>query len=125
MNKIKIGNNIFPTKVALTPEEQAEGLMFKEAEIIVFPYSKSKVRNFWMKNTPDPLDILFAKSGKIINIKHGIPFDNEYICSDLAADLVIELPFGTAIKNKITVGTEIDLILDLETVAKKYCLRQS
>lgn len=75
MDEIFINGKKFPTKVAITEEEQQKGLMYVSwpPPVMVFPYQKSGQRKFWMKNTISPLDIVFCNDNKIIKIVKGEP----------------------------------------------------
>ena len=65
-----------------------------------------------MKDTPSPLDIIFCKKGKIIDICKGVPFSTESVGPNEPSDMVIELPFGHAIKFKIKLGDKVELLKD-------------
>ena len=94
---IYISNNILPSLFAISMEEQAKGLMFREPPVptMSFLYSSPRINKFWMQNTPAPLDIIFCCNGKINQICHGEPFSTKIIGSDDLSDLIIELPYGT------------------------------
>jgi uncharacterized membrane protein (UPF0127 family) len=72
---IRIGTHSFRVWLALTPAQQAEGLMFvPEGEIaddqgMLFVFRDEQLRGFWMRNTITPLDIAYARSnGRIVKI---------------------------------------------------------
>lgn len=115
------GTNI-PTLVAITDEEQVNGLMHRlwPPPVMVFPFEKSAVRKFWMKNTPSPLDIIFCKSGRVVAVCQGEPYSEDLIGPNKPSDLVVELPAGTAEELAIQSGDEIKLKLSIATVAKQY-----
>lgn len=65
-------------EVASTEEQITKGLMFRQSladnEGMLFVYHDSAVRNFWMKNTPIPLDMIFiAENETIAKIHHAVP----------------------------------------------------
>jgi uncharacterized protein len=95
---ISINGQILPVKVAITPEEQHQGLMWVKypPPIMVFPYNKQAINKFWMKNTISPLDILFCREGQIISICKGEPLSTKLIGPNEPSDLVVELPGGLA-----------------------------
>jgi len=109
---IFIYNNIFPTLLAISSEEQSQGLMHQEwpPPVMSFVYDSPRINKFWMKNTPSPLDIIFCHAGKVSEICYGEPHSTGMIGSNLFSDLVIELPHGTAESNQIKVGHEAGLV---------------
>jgi uncharacterized membrane protein (UPF0127 family) len=62
----------FKAALAVTPEEQTRGLMFRKelspGSGMLFVNENEAMRFFWMKNTYIPLDILFISSSK--EVKH-------------------------------------------------------
>ena len=122
---LNIGSNVIETLLAITAEEQNRGLMFQEWEppVMSFVYAKPNINKFWMKNTPSPLDIIFSCDGKINQIKKGEPYSTQIIGEDIPSDLIIELPFGTAEKIDIKLGSKVGLIKP--TLAEiRYLLRK-
>jgi uncharacterized membrane protein (UPF0127 family) len=108
---IYIHNNVFPTLLAISEEEQAQGLMYQEwpPPVMAFVYDSPRVNRFWMKNTPSPLDIVFCHNGKVSEICYGEPHSTMVIGNQLS-DLVIELPHGTVDSIKIKVGQPAGLV---------------
>jgi len=92
----------FQVEVARTPEEQAQGLMFRESlgpnRGMVFPFDPPRPASFWMKNTLIPLDMLFVRAdGTIARIAaNTVPhsLDPEGVSESVAA--VLEIPGGRA-----------------------------
>lgn len=109
---IYLNNNIIPSLLACSSEEQAVGLMHQEwpPPIMSFVYSSPQINKFWMKNTPSPLDIVFCYLGKISQICYGEPNSTSVIGNDYFSDLVIELPYGSVKSMGIKVGQEVGLI---------------
>ena len=87
---VKIGNEKFLIKVASTEEEQRVGLMHCPwpPPLTLFTFNNYQIRNFWMKSTPSPLDIIFCKDDEIVKIAYGKPFSKDYICSGTPFNLV-------------------------------------
>lgn len=111
MDYVKIGNEEFPTLLAITIDEQEKGLMGAEwpPPVMSFVYASPRVNKYWMKGTKSPLDILFCLRGKVQSIHSGIPYSLSVIGSDDPSDLVIELPAGTCKEKEIVVGDTVQL----------------
>lgn len=122
MDKVIIGDKEFSTLVAVTEDEQMQGLMFRHPPIPVmaFPFLKAKPTKFWMKNTYAPLDILFCNSGKVINNFIGIPLSEKLVGPDTPSDLVIEFPIGTVDRYNINPGDPVEIQYSVKTLAKWY-----
>lgn len=78
--------------------------------VMSFVYSAPTVNRFWMKNTPSPLDIVFARDNKVIAIHKGEPYSTKLIGDWEPSDLVVELPYGTCAQLNIQIGNNIALI---------------
>lgn len=122
MDTIVLGAQKLPTLVAITEEEQTQGLMYKPwpPPIMTFPFKQAKICKFWMRNTISPLDIVFCKSNKVVSIFEGKPLSLIQVGPNEPCDLVVELPKGTAKKLGIAVGSFVDLKMSTKTLAKKY-----
>lgn len=121
MNKLFINNKLFDNiLVAVSYNEQAQGLMFKEwpPPIMAFPYKKSMLRKFWMKNTISPLDVIFCNNNKIIDIFKGQPLSTVSFGPNIPSDLVVELPYGTCNKLGFKVGDSIKIEYCIDTLIK-------
>lgn len=109
---LAIADKVVPTLIAVTAEEQAQGLMNKDwpPPVMSFVYKTPCVNRFWMKNTPSPLDIIFSLGGKITAIHKGEPFSTSLIGDYTESDLVVEMPYGTCAKMGIQIGDDILII---------------
>jgi len=107
-----IDNNIFSTLLAISRAEQERGLMEQEwpPPVMSFIYPRAQYNKFWMKNTPSPLDIIFAHNGVINQICYGEPHSTAMIGEDKLSDLVVEFPHGTIISSNIKIGHPIGLV---------------
>jgi len=120
MNNIIIGERSIPVLVAITEADHEKGLMYrKEPASMVFPYEKAYVRKFWMKNTYIPLDIIFCRAGKVVEICFGSPLDNTLIGPETPTDLVVELPYGSSNSLGLKAGDNISLQLSTSTKLKQ------
>lgn len=124
-----IHNNVFPTLLAISAEEQRQGLMYQEwpPPIMSFIYTEPRINKFWMHNTPSPLDIVFCHAGKVSQIHAGEPFSTAMIGDNKFSDLIIELPHGTVDNSGIKIGHAVGLVKPTpeelrQIIAQKYNL---
>lgn len=100
-------HHVFEAEIAQTQAERQKGLMHRtnlpQAMLFVFP-APQKI-TMWMKNTPQSLDMIFIHNNVVINVEENtIPFSEELIASAGKADMVLEVPAGTAAQKQITQG---------------------
>ncbi len=109
-------------EVARTPEEQRIGMMFRkyidENTGMLFLFEKASKRNFWMKNTLIPLDIVFIRKDGIINHIHPMAETESLkpISSNGEVIAVLEIAGGEAEILGINVG---DRVLHKDFLPKK------
>jgi uncharacterized membrane protein (UPF0127 family) len=96
------GEHLFTVEIADDPVERARGLMFREQMArhhgMLFDYGAEGERSFWMKNTPIPLDIIFARAdGTVVSIaRDTVPFSLDSIPSNGPARFAFEVNAGVA-----------------------------
>mgnify|MGYP003111782425 CR=1 FL=1 len=95
MITLTIGDSQLKVEVATSDEKIKQGLMFRESleknTGMLFIFSESAPRSFWMKNTSLPLSIAYLdEHKKILNIEHMRPYDLSGIKSQGNAKYVIE-----------------------------------
>jgi uncharacterized protein len=115
--KIVINKTTINLEAANTPREQEIGLMFRASmpadRGMVFNFPTAVPANFWMKNTLIPLDIIFLRGDKIMNIQANVPPCKADPCpgygptSNVLIDRVIELNAGQAKKLGLKVGDKL------------------
>ena len=104
------GTHLFQVEEAKTLEQQARGMMWREAmgedEGMIFEFAEPKVATIWMKNTAIPLDILFVRSnGQILKIEHmAQPYKLRSASSEAVIAAVVELKGGRALELGIKPG---------------------
>jgi uncharacterized membrane protein (UPF0127 family) len=109
----KNGVHTFAIELALTDEEQARGLMFRrelpEGQGMLFDFGDEGVREFWMKNTYIPLDMIFIRGdGRIAKIaEHTVPLSEARVSSDRPVRAVLEVIAGTSRKLGIAAGDSV------------------
>lgn len=102
----------FNVDLALTPQQQATGLMWVESmpddKGMLFLNDAERPLSFWMMNTLIPLDLLFINAqGYILNIRHGKPKDPTPLPSVGPALAVLELNGGLAARLGIKPGDRL------------------
>jgi hypothetical protein len=112
---VRINDIVIPVELALTPEQQARGLMFRENLTggMLFAYDDEKVRNFWMKNTLIPLDIVFIdKENTIVTIHHATPCREEpcTIYTSHPAQYVLEVNGNFTQQHNTSIGMHVSFI---------------
>src|ERR1700724_887601 len=109
----KTGVHTFAVEMAVTPEEQAKGLMFRrelpEGQGMLFDFQREQPATFWMKNTYVPLDMIFIRGdGRILRIaEHTVPLSEALVPSGGAVRAVLEVVAGTARKLAIVPGDRV------------------
>jgi uncharacterized protein len=109
----KNGVHIFGVEMAVTPEEQARGLMFRrelpEKQGMLFDFGREQPTSFWMKNTYIPLDMIFIRAdGRILRVaENTVPHSEELVSSGGPVRAVLEVIGGTAKKLGIAPGDRV------------------
>lgn len=110
---------IYRVELARTPEEQAQGLMFREnlpeKTGMLFLFPGKAVHRFWMKNTMIPLDMIWLDdAGKVLFVSANTPPCKADPCPsygpEAPASNVLEIAGGKAAREKITVGSSIQFL---------------
>jgi len=78
--QIQIGDETLEVELAVTPEQQAKGLRFRQTLAedagMLFIFPKPQRLSFWMKDASMPLSIAYIQpDGKIVQIRPMKPYD--------------------------------------------------
>lgn len=112
------GRHVFAVEFAKTAAAQEQGLMYRtglkpDFGMLFWPYPPEggppKLANFWMKNTPSALDILFLRADHTIAhiAENAVPFSEAMIPSGEPASAVLEIPGGRAAELGISEGDKV------------------
>jgi hypothetical protein len=112
------GRHVFTTELAKTAGQQEKGLMYRtgikpDQAMLFWPYpaggGKPQVANFWMKNTPSALDIIFIRAdGTVAHIaENAVPFSETLIPSGEPVGAVLEIVGGRAADLGIAEGDKV------------------
>jgi len=114
---LEIGGKRIRAQVALTPAEQARGLMYRESlgadEGMLFPFREGRRQSFWMKDVPIALDIAYIDGeGVLREVRRGLPQDRSPIPSRRGdIQFVLEMRAGWFAENEVRAGARLDLEL--------------
>lgn len=107
------GDFTFTIEIADTPQEQARGLMYRQALApdagMLFDYGTERRVSFWMQNTYIPLDMIFiAADGTVRHIHaNARPLDPTSIPSRVPVRFVLEVPGGRAAEIGLAEGDRL------------------
>jgi uncharacterized membrane protein (UPF0127 family) len=101
-------------EVASTGPQREVGLMFRKhlddnaGMIFVFP--NEAPRNFWMHNTPLPLDMIFADANGVVTgiVANAEPFSDKLLGVEGNSEYVLEVNGGFCAKNGIKPGDKMN-----------------
>ena len=100
-------------ELALTAQEQARGLMFRERMPrlagMLFVYPQERDVAFWMRNTLIPLDMIFVDaSGRVVRVhENAVPLDETPIAAGAPTLAVLEVNGGLARSLGLKPGDEL------------------
>jgi uncharacterized protein len=109
----KTGVHSFAVELVTTPEQQAQGLMFRrelpEGQGMLFDFHREQPTTFWMKNTYIPLDMIFIRGdGRILRVAEStVPLSETLVPSGGPVRAVLEVIAGTAKKMGIAPGDRV------------------
>ena len=109
----KSGVHTFAVEMAVTPEQQMRGLMFRralpEGQGMLFDFGQEQPTSFWMKNTYVSLDMIFIRGdGRILRIaENTVPLSEALVPSGGPVRAVLEVVAGTAKKFGIAPGDRV------------------
>ncbi|MDP3993553.1 MAG: DUF192 domain-containing protein [Candidatus Doudnabacteria bacterium] len=110
---LTIGAKKISVEIAETIPKQILGLSGRESLCadcgMVFAYRNPQTQNFTMKGMNFPLDMIFIRDGRIVEIRANVPFPKSgeepvVVRSREDADMVLEVNAGFVFKNSLKVG---------------------
>jgi uncharacterized membrane protein (UPF0127 family) len=107
------GSHRFTVEVARSPDEQAQGLMFRRSLApdrgMIFPYDPPQPVAFWMRNTLIPLDMIFIRAdGHIARIATAKPLDETPVPAGEPVAAVLEIAGGRSAELGISEGDIVE-----------------
>ena len=106
------GDVALSIEIADDSSEQQRGLMHRgrlaDGSGMLFVLKETREAQFWMRNTPSPLDLVFVKDdGTIVTIKRGEPLSDAIISSDADVRFVLEIAAGEAQRLGLAPGDKL------------------
>lgn len=104
--------HVLTVQMATTEEQREKGLMFvksmPQSEGMLFVFPTTEPRSFWMRNTFIPLDLIYLKDNKVVNIiPWAKPHDESPLPSAGPVNMVLEVNGGWAASNNISTGSTL------------------
>ena len=111
--RVTIGVHVVDAEVADTPERRQRGLSGRPAlgasEGMLFPYPEPGLHGFWMPDMHFDIDIVWIRAGRIVDVSANVSRAEPRVVHRPRepADLVLELPAGTAERRGFRVGDAV------------------
>jgi uncharacterized membrane protein (UPF0127 family) len=114
---VEIGSQRVAVELAESPAEQNKGLGYRDALAwnsgMYFPYKRAAFYSFWMKGMRFPIDIVWIRQGRIVDLHRDVPFEPDGNGPTLRpreiVDAVLEVPAGYAVASGWRVGDRVQL----------------
>ena len=103
----------FRVEVARTPDQQSRGLMYRDRLAadrgMIFPFPQPRPASFWMRNTPNSLDLIFVGAdGRIESIAaDAVPLSEASLTSIGPVAGVLEIRGGRAAELGLKPGDRV------------------
>lgn len=113
---LRLGERTVRVQLAVRPEEQQRGLMFRRAlgedEGMLFVFARPQPMGFWMRNTTLPLDIGYLDAaGELKEIYPLHPRDEQTVASrGRALRYALEMNQGWFHRHGVGPGARLDLV---------------
>ena len=123
LSKVCFGAKCFYVELAVTSEERARGLMFREHldpdKGMLFIYQDEGVHYFWMKNTLIPLDMVWINGNReVISVSKDVQPCQTSQCPSIGpgqkVQYVLELNGGTSDEIGLAIGDKITFDKSIE-----------
>jgi uncharacterized membrane protein (UPF0127 family) len=113
--RVTIGVHVIDAEVADTPARKQRGLSGRpslaDGQGMLFPYAEPGRHGFWMPDMHFDIDILWIRAGRIVDVSADVSKDDPraVVRPREPADLVLELPAGTAQRRGFRVGDAVQV----------------
>lgn len=115
-NQIKIGEVLLNVEIADNAGERSKGLSGREnlatSSGMLFIFDTAKQYQFWMKGMKFPLDMIFIKDGKVVDLLNNVPIPDPSMKDDnlpryqstVPMDMLLETNSRFVQANNVKVG---------------------
>jgi uncharacterized protein len=113
--RVTIGMHVVDAEIADTPARKQRGLSGRpslgESEGMLFPYDEPALPGFWMPDMHFDIDIVWIRAGRIVDVTADVSKDDPRAIHRPRepADLVLELPAGTAERRGFRIGDAVQV----------------
>lgn len=116
---VVFGPDTVVAEVAATADERAQGLMYRDdvpdGTGMLFVFSDTQIRSFWMANTFVPLDIAYMDpSYRVVDIVAMEAEDTDSYPSAAPAMFGLEVRQGWFAEQGIAVGAQADIVFGVQ-----------
>ncbi len=119
-DQVKIDRAVFNVEIASTTVEEARGLSFRPSlgpdQGMLFLFSTSSVKSFWMKDMNFPLDMIWIGGNTVVGFAQNVQpqpgaqlWQLSIYNSPDGTDKVLEVNAGTVAKYGIKVGDAVQI----------------
>ena len=116
--RVRIGQTTYTVELAITDTEKQKGLGYRDTldknHGMLFPYDHSEKYSFWMKGMRFPIDILWIRDGKIVDISENVPVATSSVLPLYSprepVNQVLELNAGTVAEDGISIGDSVHIL---------------
>jgi len=113
------GADTVVAEVARTPDERAEGLMYREelpdGTGMIFVFEDMQIRSFWMQNTYVALDIAYMDASfSVVDILQMDPLTTESHAGAAPAMFALEVPQGWFASHGVKVGDRAEAVFGVQ-----------
>ena len=113
--RVTIGVHVIDAELADTAERQQRGLsgrrQLADGQGMLFRYDEPGLHGFWMPDMHFDIDILWIRAGRIVHVEASVPHSDARTIyrPREPADLVLEVPAGSAEHRGWRVGDSVDV----------------
>ncbi len=112
-HQLSVGPVIIDIEIVDTAAKRIQGLSNRtslaDQSGMLFIFPQPGRHSFWMKDMNFPLDFIWIRSGRVVQISTNVPATQPAVTltPDSLVDQVLEIPAGFIDKNGIKVGDEV------------------